>query len=113
MAEIARGEIWQFSFPKPNRRRPVLILTRDDMIGRLHTVTVAPLTSTVRGVPSEVVVGTEAGLKHASAINLHHVATVPREGLRSFVGTVPPEAMDRVRDALLFALGFGGAGAGP
>ena len=107
MAEVSRGEIWQFAFPRPHRKRPVLVLTRDDMIERLNTVTVAPLTSTIRDVPSEVVVGTEAGLKHPSAINLHHVATVPRAGLRTYVGTVPPEVMVRVREAMLFALGFG------
>jgi mRNA interferase MazF len=107
MAEVARGEIWQFAFPRPDRRRPVLVLTRQDMIGRLHTVTVAPITSTIRGVPSEVRVGPEAGLKQPSAINLHHLATVPLSGLRSYVGTVAPEAMCAVERALLFALGFG------
>ena len=106
MAEIGRGEIWMFSFPKPDKKRPVLVLTREDMIGRLHTVTIAPITSTVRGVPSEVVVGPESGLKQPSAVNLHHVATVPRDGLRSFVGSVSRETMHRIRDALLFALGF-------
>ncbi len=106
MAEVARGEIWMFSFPKPDHKRPVLVLTRDDMIERLHTVTVAPLTSTVRGVPSEVVVGSEVGLKRPSAINLHHVVTVPRAGLRTYVGDVAPETMIEVRNALLFALGF-------
>ena len=106
MAEVTRGEIWLFSFPKPDKKRPVLVLTRQDMIGRLHTVTVAPITSTIRGVPSEVVVGTESGLKQPSAINLHHVATVPRSGLRTFVGIVPKPTLNRVRDALLFSLGF-------
>ena len=106
MAEVARGEIWMFAFPKPDKKRPVLILTRQDMIGRLHTVTVAPITSTIRGVPSEVLVGTESGLKRPSAISLHHVATIPRAGLRSFVGLVPRQTMSRVQDALLFALGF-------
>lgn len=95
-----------FSFPRPDKKRPVLILTRQDIIGQLHTVTVAPITSTIRGVPSEVVVGTESGLKQRSAVNLHHVATVPRAGLRTFVGLVPKETMGRVREALLFALGF-------
>ena len=107
MAEVSRGEIWQFAFPKPNRRRPVLVLTRSDMIDNLNTVTVAPLTSTIRNVPSEVVVGAEVGLKHPSAINLHHLATVPKAGLRTYVGTAPPEIMRRVGDAMLFALGFG------
>lgn len=109
MAEIGRGEVWMFSFPKPDKKRPVLVLTRQDMIGKLHTVTVAPITSTVRGVPSEVAVGTEAGLKQPSAVNLHHLATVPRSGLRSYMGSLPPATMNRVREALLFALGFGGA----
>jgi mRNA interferase MazF len=106
MARIDRGEIWLFSFPKPDKKRPVLVLTRSDMIGRLHTVTVAPITSTIRGVPSEVIVGTESGLKQPSAVNLHHVATVPREGLRGFVGSLPEQTMSQVREALLFALGF-------
>src|SRR5438876_322834 len=108
VAEVARGEIWQFAFPRPDRRRPVLVLTRQEMIGRLSTVTVAPLTTTIRGVASEVVVGTEVGLRQPLAINLHHVATVPRAGLRGYIGTLPAEGMERVRDALLFALGFAG-----
>jgi mRNA interferase MazF len=108
MAEVGRGEIWMFSFPRPDKKRPVLVLTRQDMIGRLHTVTVAPITSTVRGVPSEVALGTESGLKQSSAANLHHLATVPTAGLRNFVGSVPHHTMGRVREALLFALGFSG-----
>jgi mRNA interferase MazF len=106
MAEVTRGEIWMFAFPKPDKKRPVLVLTRQDMIGRLNTVTVAPITSTIRGVPSEVAVGGESGLKQASAINLHNLATVPIAGLRTFVGAVPKHAMTKVRDALLFSLGF-------
>ncbi len=48
VARVGRGEIWQYSFPKPDRRRPVLVLTRRALIGRLHTVTIAPITSTIR-----------------------------------------------------------------
>jgi mRNA interferase MazF len=106
VAEVARGEIWQFSFPSPNKRRPVLVLTRQRILGHLDTVTVAPITTTVRGIPTEVVVGTECGLKTTSAINLDHLATVPKSGLRSFVGSVPPAVLEQVRDAVLFALGF-------
>jgi mRNA interferase MazF len=106
VAEVARGEIWMFSFPRPDKKRPVLVLTRQDMIGRLETVTIAPITSTVRGAPSEVVIGAECGLKRPSAVNLHHIATVPRTGLRTFVGVVSAPTMRLVRDALLFALGF-------
>lgn len=106
MAEVGRGEIWQFSFPSPDRRRPVLILTRGEMIPHLTSVTVAPITRTVRGVPSEVIIGAESGLKTTSAINLHNLATVPKQGLRAYVGTVCPEVWESVRHALLFALGF-------
>ncbi len=106
MAELNRGEIWQFSFPAPDRRRPVLVLTRQEIIGHLHTVTVAPITRTIRGIPSEVVIGPESGLKAMSAVNLDNLATVPKAGLRSFVATVPPQILSEVREALLFALGF-------
>lgn len=106
MAEIGRGEIWQFAFPKPDRRRPVLVLTRQEVLAHLNSVTVAPITRTIRGIPSEVVIGTDSGLKEASAINLDNVATVPKAGLRSFVGSVSPEVLSQVREALLFALGF-------
>lgn len=106
MAEVGRGEIWQFAFPSPNKRRPVLVLTRGEIISHLHSVTVAPITSTIRGVPSEVVIGPESGLKNPSAINLDNVATVPQDGLRSYVGSVTPSVLRQVKDALLFTLGF-------
>jgi mRNA interferase MazF len=106
MAEVNRGEIWQFEFARANKRRPVLILTRQDILGHLHSVTVAPITTTIRGIPSEVIIGPESGLKATSAINLDNLATVPKDGLRSFVGTVSPQTLHTIREALLFALGF-------
>jgi hypothetical protein len=62
------------------------VLTRQEVIGHLHTVTVAPITTTIRGIPSEVVIRPESGPKAASAVNLDNVATVPKAGLRGFVG---------------------------
>lgn len=103
---MTRGEIWMFAFGAPDKQRPVLLLTRPELIGVLNTVTVAPLTRTIRGVPSEVVVGPECGLKERSAINLHNLVSIPHSGIRRFVGTVPPVVMEAVRSALLFALGF-------
>ena len=95
-----------FQFARPDKRRPVLLLTRSDLIPVLNSVTVAPLTRTIRGVSSEVVVGTDCGVKGPSAINLHHVVTIPKTGLRRFVGSVSPDVLESVREALLFALGF-------
>lgn len=106
MAEVNRGEIWQFSFPSPNKRRPVLVLTRQEVIAHLQSVTVAPITTTIRGIPSEVVIGPESGLKTTSAISLDNLATVPKDGLRSFIGTVSPQVFAAIQEALLFALGF-------
>jgi mRNA interferase MazF len=103
---MRRGEIWMFRLAPPEKQRPVLLLTRSDMIPVINTVTVAPLTRTIRGVASEVPVGQEAGLKEAFVINLHHVVTIPRAGLRRFVGSVSAATMARVRAALLFSLGW-------
>jgi mRNA interferase MazF len=76
------------------------------MIGVLNTVTVAALTRTIRGVGSEVVVGEECGLKERSAINLHHIFTIPRAGIHRFVGSLSEPTMRAVRKALLYALAF-------
>jgi mRNA interferase MazF len=78
-----------YEFAAPDKRRPVVILSRQAVIPLLRTVMVAPITSTVHGVPSEVVVGPEHGLKRSSAINLDHVQTVDKARLRSFVAHLP------------------------
>jgi len=60
---VNRGEIWLYSFKPSNKRRPVVVLTRPEVIDFLHTVMVAPITSTIRGAPSEVAVGIDEGLR--------------------------------------------------
>ena len=70
---VNRGEIWLYTFKPPDKRRPVLILSRPDVIPLLSTVMVAPITSTIHGAPSEVLVGIDTGLKTESAVNLDHV----------------------------------------
>jgi hypothetical protein len=67
---VSRGEIWRYRFASPDKKRPVVVLSRQEVIGLLHTVMVAPVTSTIRGAPSEVLVGFREGLKHESAVNL-------------------------------------------
>ena len=102
---VSRGEIWTYRFKAPDKRRPVLVLSRQDVIGLLHTVMVAPITSTIYGAPSEVVVGAEEGLKHQSAVNLDHVQTVERSRLVSFVGSLDARQMRQVCRALAVATG--------
>jgi mRNA interferase MazF len=103
--DIVRGEIWQYAFTRPDKRRPVLVLSRQDVIGLLHTVMVAPVTSTIRGAPSEVRVGAAEGLKHDSAVNLDHVQTVEQERLVRRLGQASPATMREVCRALAIAVG--------
>jgi mRNA interferase MazF len=86
----------------------VLVLTRDTIIDRLARVTVAPVTSTVRGVASEVTLGTEDGLRQPCAVNLHNIVTVPKEGLGRRVVQLDERRLDEVCAAIAFALGCRG-----
>jgi mRNA interferase MazF len=102
---VERGEIRLLRFPSPDKERPVLVLTRSSAIAYLSRVTVAPITSTIRGVPSEVALGPEDGMKQPCAINLHHVMTVSQANLGRWLGDLPPRRMREVCAALAFALG--------
>lgn len=102
---MRRGEIWLLEFRPPDKRRPVLVLSRPDVIGLLRTVMVAPITSAIRGAPSEILVGVDEGLKQRSAINLDHVQTVEKSRLEHFVGSVSPQTMAAVCAALAIATG--------
>ena len=100
---VSRGEIWTYRFKAPDKRRPVLVLSREDVIGLLHTVIVAPITSTIYGAPSEVIVGLEEGLKQQSAVNLDHVQTVERARLIRYIGSLDAARMRAVCRALAVA----------
>ena len=104
-ARVNRGEIWRLHRPHPDKRRPVVVISRPSLIPLLHTVIVAPVTSTVRGTPAEVPVGVEEGLKQASCVNLCNLLTVPRSELRGFVGTLGPDKMRQLCRALAIATG--------
>lgn len=102
---VERGEIWSYRFKSPDKRRPVLVLTRQEVIPLLHTVMVAPITSTRRGAPSEVMVGVEEGLKRDSAVNLDHVQTIEQDRLVGFIGSLDAAKMQQVCRALAIATG--------
>lgn len=103
---MRRGEVRWYHFRPPDKKRPVLVLTRDSALEYLGEVTVAPITTTIRDIPTEVVLGVEDGMKQESAINLDHLQTVPRNKLGGLITTVPDVVLDEVRKALLFALDF-------
>ena len=100
------GEIRWYTFKTPDKKRPVLILTRNSILDVLGEVTVAPLTSTIRQIPSEVILSSEDGLPKVCAVNLDHVQTVAKAKVGPFITALSDAQMDRVKSALLFALGF-------
>jgi mRNA interferase MazF len=106
-ARLKRGDVHLCRFAPPDKQRPVLILTRDSAIGHLSTATVAPITSTIRDVPSEVVLDMDDGMKGRCAVNLHNAVTVSQERLGRRVTSLSSERMQHVCAALRFSLGCG------
>jgi len=106
-ATLSRGDVRLCGFPPPDKQRPVLVLTRASAIGHLATVTVAPITSTVRGVPSEVILDTGDGMKGHCAVNLHNAVTVAQARLGRRVSSLSAARMEEVCEALRFSLGCG------
>lgn len=104
---MRRGQVYWYRFPAPDKRRPVLVLTRSDLVPHLATVTVAMITSTIRGAPSEVTLGPDDGLPRPCAVNLHNVFTLRQRELGPYLATVDDAVLERVDRALVFALGVG------
>ena len=100
-----RGEIWLYTFKPPDKRRPVVVLTRESVLPLLRTAMVAPVTSTIRGLPSEVLVGVAEGLKGDSAVNLDWVQTVEQQRLKHYLGSLDDSKMAQVCRALAVATG--------
>jgi len=101
---MKRGEIRWYKFKSPDKNRPVLILSRNSIIEYLGEVTVAPITSTVRSIPSEVLLNRQDGMPRECAVNCDHIQTVSKGRIGSLVTTLSTEKLARVRDAVAFAL---------
>lgn len=102
---IARGDVRLYQFAPPDKKRPVVVLTRDSAIAYLSTVTVAQITSTIRGTPSEVALGEEDGMKAPCAVNLHNAVTVSQQRLGKRVARLGPSRLSEICAALRFSLG--------
>jgi mRNA interferase MazF len=101
---MKRGEIRWYKFKSPDKKRPVLILSRNSIIGYLGEVTVAPITSTVRDIPSEVQLNRDDGMPRECAVNCDHIQTVSKGKIGSLIITLSAEQIERVREAISFAL---------
>ena len=103
--KIARGDVRLYNFAPPDKKRPVVVLSRNSAIAYLSTVTVAPITSAVRGVPSEVELNEDDGMKSPCAVNLHHAVTVSQQRLGKRVAHLSSARMSEICAALRFTLG--------
>jgi mRNA interferase MazF len=103
---MKRGEIRWYKFSQPDKKRPVIILTRNSVLEYLGEVTVAPITSIIRDIPSEVSLGKEDGMPKSCAINLDHIQTVSKGKIGPLITTLSSTKVSELRSALLFAFGF-------
>ena len=100
-----RGDICWYSFKAPDKRRPVVILTRDSAIRILNSITIAPITSTIRGIPTEVVLSEEDGLPATCAANFDNLQTVAKNRIGERIAQLSTHKMRSAAAAISFALG--------
>ena len=99
-----RGEIWLVQLGR--KRRPVLVLTRPQVIDVRELVTVAEVTTSIRNLAAEVSLEhDEAGLDRPSVINCDGIHTVAQTSLTARVGSVSDATMEKVCSAITYALG--------
>ncbi|HBL55093.1 MAG TPA: type II toxin-antitoxin system PemK/MazF family toxin [Candidatus Lambdaproteobacteria bacterium] len=101
---MQQGEIRWYKFQAPDKKRPVLILTRDSILDYLGEMTVAPVTSTIRDIPSEVFLSTEDGVKKDCVVNLDHIQTVSKKKIGARLTSLSRNKMKSVGQAIRFAL---------
>ena len=101
---MKRGEIRWYKFARPDKKRPILILSRDSILEYLGEVTIAPVTSTVRNIPSEVFLPKQDGMPRDCAINCDHTQTVAKDKIGALITALSAEQMKEVRKAVDFAL---------
>lgn len=103
-ATVHRGELWWAEVPG-DKRRPVLVLTRERFIPHLSSVLVAPVTTRVRGIPTELPMGPADGMARSCAANFDNTFTLARHRLQERITTLPPARLPELCDAYRFAAG--------
>lgn len=99
-----RGDICWYAFKTPDKKRPVLVLTRDSAIAILNFVTIAPITSIIRSIPTEVVLTEEDGLPQTCAANFDDLQTVPKSQIGDRITRLSRRRMSEAAAAVSFAL---------
>jgi len=101
---MKRGEVRWYQFDPPDKRRPVVVLTRDSVIEYLGEITVAPVTSKIRDIPTQVVLSEQDGMPRNCAVNCDHVQTVDKGKIGPAITTLLADKMEQVGEAIAFAL---------
>lgn len=101
-----RGDVWQVDLGGRAGRRPALVITRQAVIPHLNKVTVAEITSTGKGYPTEVVIGQKANLPKESYVQLDNIQTVSKDRFVKYVGALDPATMKTIGRKLILALGL-------
>ncbi len=103
---MRRGEIWWAELPPPAGRRPVVLLSRNEAYQVRELVTIAPVTTRIRGIPAELPLGRAEGLPRRCVANLDTITTIPKRSLRERIGLLPEAKSKEVDEAICFALGI-------
>jgi len=103
---VRRGEIRWYTFALPDKRRPVLILSRDSVLPRLNEIIVVPATRTIRGIDTEVVLTEDDGMPTACALNFDHLSLVRKERLGAAIASLDEARWPEIERALVIACGF-------
>lgn len=101
---MRRGDIWWADLPPPYGHRPVVLLSRDAAYASRLSITVAPITTRIRHLRSEVRIGPEDGLPQPSVVNLDDIQTITRDSLQRFIGRVRDDRLPAISAALHYAL---------
>ncbi len=103
---MRRGEVWWAQLPEAGGRRPVLLLSRNAAYDVRTKVTVAEITSTIRGLPVEVELDQSDGLPKHCCVNLDNILTIPKQRLTNPIASLTPAKMTEVREKIMYALGL-------
>ena len=103
---MKRGEIRWYAFAQPDKKRPVLILTRTSIIEYINEITIAPITSTIRNIPSEVYLTENDGMPKKCAVNFDHIQTVSKIKIGAIITRLSKEKLNETKKAVSFAIGL-------
>lgn len=107
---MERGEVRWYTCKQPDKRRPVLLLTRSSAIHVLYNMITTPITTTMRHIPSEVFLSPADGLSTECVANFDNLQTVPKANLGSLITILFPNQLTKVDQAIAFTLGMDALG---